>query len=107
MVMHSFLAVVCSLLVETGPLPEQPASAPGASRAVVVILGDARIAIAPGTKMHLAPVKTARGALLRLELPGVRVETPEMRVKTAEMLLHLRVTPEGMLQCHSCPLTKP
>jgi hypothetical protein len=117
MVIHSLLAVVCSLLAETGPLPEQavpePTPAPqrapafGASQRVVVILGDARITIAPGTKMHLAPVKTDRGTLIRLQVPGVTVETPEMRVKTAEMLIHLQVTPAGELQARTYPRRKP
>jgi hypothetical protein len=114
--MPYLFAVVCGLLAEAPPLPETPRSAPptaraepggGLSQGVVVILGDARITIAPGTKMRVEPVNTDRGSLLRVQVPGVTVEATEMRFQTEEGLYHLRVTPEGNLKIRTHPRKSP
>jgi hypothetical protein len=85
------------------PAPPQAA----VPQETVVILGDAKITLAPGAQTKIRAVKTAQGGRVRVEVAGTTIEAPRLRVETGVVVIEMEATADGMLQCRSLPRPQP
>jgi hypothetical protein len=60
-----------------------------------VVVQNARIVIAPGERISLKPVKTARGGRVRLEMKGITLEVPRLTIESEGKITQLEATEAG------------
>jgi RNA polymerase sigma factor (sigma-70 family) len=71
------------------PRPLQPVGP------TTVTIQNARIAIAPGERISLKPVKTASGGRVRLEMEGITIEVPRLTIESDGKTTQLEASEAG------------
>jgi RNA polymerase sigma factor (sigma-70 family) len=71
------------------PRPLQPVGP------TTVTVQNARIVIAPGERISLKPVKTARGGRVRLEMEGITIEVPRLTIESGGKTTQLEASKAG------------